>query len=361
MVFDVLRGAGAPQRVSELSKGTGLTAASLGQVLRGLAAKGWVTSVESVEQRRGRPAQVYSLRRQPGAVLGLDVGVHAVRAVRMTLDGETLVRAETRFEQGSSGQERVDIVEQLVGEVLFGVEDEPVWLSGLALKRDAESEKLGEAIEARLPSRCKLVTDVNADTWAEHIEGGAKGHDDVLLVHLGWQPWLGLLLDGQPRGGAHGAAGDLPWDSLLPGVEQMEWPDRLLKERDGWIYDIVAAAKDGDEDAVAATTQYMRAVLPAVVFATAIVDPKVVVLGGAFSPVAHLGVDLVVEALGKRMGDPPQVVKSGLDQYSSALGAAHLARQEVLAAVVSPTEGVLPISDMPDDFFTLPQEDDQSA
>lgn len=344
VVFDALREAAAPMRVSDLAKATGLTAASLGQVLKGLESKGWVDSHGAEEQRRGRPAQVYMLREQPGSVLGIELGGHAARVVRMTVQGEVAARGETRFEADQPVAERVEDVRALLEDVLADASEEPVWLSGVAASRrlgdalmedDAVLEGMDqparEVAAQVMPSPWIVYGDAQSATWAEHIEGAARGHDDVLLVHLGWRPTLGLLLAGQPRLGAHGAAGDLTWEALRP-ADPGEETDQL--------HDLVAAALAGDQGARERAREYMRAAIPGLVLATAVVDPEVLVLGGGFAGMADLAIDEMEEALALRLQHPPSVVVSELDQFAVALGAAHLARAELVSAVVSPMRGV---------------------
>lgn len=344
VVFDALREAAAPMRVSDLAKATGLTAASLGQVLKGLESKGWVDSHGAEEQRRGRPAQVYMLREQPGSVLGIELGGHAARAVRMTVQGEVAARGEALFEADRPVEERVEDVRALLDDVLADVSGGPVWLSGVAASRRLSEALMedGAVLEGMdkpvrgiaaqvMPSPWIVYGDAQAATWAEHIDGAASGHDDVLLVHLGWRPTLGLLLAGQPRLGAHGAAGDLTWENLLPEARAGEAQD---------IHDVVSAALAGDASATERAKEYMREAIPGLVLATAVVDPEVLVLGGGFVEMADLDIAAVEEALARRLQHPPAVVISELDQFAVALGAAHLARAELVSAVVSPMRGV---------------------
>lgn len=344
VVFDALREAAAPMRVSDLAKATGLTAASLGQVLKGLESKGWVDSHGAEEQRRGRPAQVYMLREQPGSVLGIELGAHAARVVRMTVQGEVAARGETRFESDQPVGERVEDVRALLEDVLAEASAQPVWLSGVAASRrlgdalmedDAVLEGMDqparEVAAQVMPSPWIVYGDAQSATWAEHIEGAARGHDDVLLVHLGRRPTIGLLLAGQPRLGAHGAAGDLTWEALLPADRPGETEE---------LHGLVAAALAGDEGATERAREYMRAAIPGLVLAAAVVDPEVLVLGRGFAGMADLAVDEMEEALAQGLQNPPSVVVSELDQFAVALGAAHLARAELVSAVVSPMRGV---------------------
>jgi predicted NBD/HSP70 family sugar kinase len=226
------------------------------------------------------------------------------------------------------------------------------------VEADEADEDAVRAAEALLPGPWTIYSDAQAAVWAEHVDGVAKGSPDVLLVHLGWRPTLGMIFDGEPRTGARGAAGDLRWDALRPIGDRVPWPPRLLDKRGDYVRDIVQAALAGEPDAVAGAMEYMLAAIPPVVLAANVLDPDLLVLGGAFAPLAHLAIDRVVDELAEQMPHPPAVAVSHLDEFAVALGAAQLARKDVLDNLISPTEGVRELTaaalpyDAPADLMT---------
>ena len=346
-----------PKRVSALATATRLTPAALGDVLRGLQDKGWVNVSAPVKAGRGRPAQLYRLRHPRACLVGLDVGSHATRAVVVDLSGKVLSRSEDRSDAHASVAERRRVVGSVLKQAMTDAGPHPVWLtmlavgglidtSGRILKSVALPEWEGRNPAAlfadRLPSRSLVVNDVRAATWAEHVAGAARNHDDVMLVHLGRRPSLGLLLGGVPRRGAHGMAGDISLNPLLPSEERMDWIRRFDGEDP--LGDAVRAALAGDAEALAGAVGYVESISPALALATSVVDPAVVAISGALAPLAPHFLPGLVRHVAERVQAPPMVVASALDQYATALGAALLGLRRLRDLLASPTAGVAPLT-----------------
>lgn len=360
-----------PQRISALAKATGLTPAPLGEVLRGLEAKGWVVSSRSVGGGPGRPAQVYSLVVQEGSVLGLDVGGHAVRAVSLDLSGGVRAKVERRLPVGVPGDVRTQTIAEVVQEALG--DGAPLWLTGLSVTGNIGSN--GRIVEsAAMPeingyspvelwggaigSRSFIVNDIRAAAYAEHLVGAAQDHGDVLLLHLGRRPTLGLLFGGTPRGGAHGGAGDLSHNHFIPTEAEMEWLDPFQGSDDP-IGDGVRAILDGDEQALAGVLDYIEELAPSLALATAVMDPGVVVVSGALTPIAPLFVNRITDIIAENVARAPVVRISALDQFSAATGAGLAALQRLRSALSGPTDGVQPFTQ--EAFAGLPLGEDPTA
>lgn len=347
----------SPQRVSELVAKTGLTVATLGAVLRDMQSRGWVDVGEPASGGVGRPAQLFSLRTPTGSVIGLDVGAHAVRCVRLDLQGHLLARAEWRLPPDSSQGRRRETIAALIEQCRKG-DTGPIWLTGLAVGglleatgRVVESvavpafngENPADQLTDVLPSRTIVINDVRAASVAEHQAGAARGHDEVLLLQLGRRPTLGILWDGRLRRGAHGTAGDLSRTYSFPTEERMSWLKPFRDSNDP-LGDAVRAAAEGDAATLEGARRYVSEVTPSLVVATAVVDPEVVVIGGALSPLAHNFVDDVSAAIAEGVNRPPSVVASNLDQFAMALGAGIVAIRGVWESLADPTDGVAPFT-----------------
>lgn len=361
VVVDSLRTHG-PQRISELGRTTGLTPAPLGHVMRSLKAMGWVEVSEPMVYGPGRPAQTYSLSHPPGWILGLDVGAHATRAVRVDLAGSVHARAEVRTAPQGDGDRHHRAVERVLGECAPLPESGDVWLTVLAVgghldatgrvvRSIAVPEWDGlhplEIFSGLLPGRTSVVNDVRAATWAEHVVGAARGFDEVLVAQLGRRPTLGLLLGGAPRPGAHGTAGDMSLNPFLPTEEHMRWLEPYAGSSDP-LGDAVADALAGNETILAAACRYVESVTPSLALAASVVDPAVFIVAGALSPLSEHYLGDLRQRLGDHLLQPPEVVTSPLDQFATALGAALIGLQKVVDTLASPTQGVAPFT--PEEF-----------
>lgn len=347
----------SPQRVSELVARTGLTVATMGAVLRAMQSRGWVDVGEPISGGVGRPAQLFSLRIPSGSVIGLDVGAHAVRCVRLDLQGNLLARAEWRLAPETGLRRRQETVAAVIEQCRAG-DTGPVWLTGLAVGGLLDTtgtviesvavpafngENPAEQLAGALPGRAVVINDVRAASVAEHQAGAARGIDEVLLLQLGRRPALGILCDGRLRRGAHGTAGDLSRTYSFPTEERMSW---LKPFRDGGdpLGDAVKAAAGGDVTTLEGVLRYVSEVTPSLVVATAVIDPGMVVIGGALSPLADKFLDDVSAAVAAGVNRPPAVVVSQLDQFATAHGAGMVAIRGVWESLADPTSGVAPFT-----------------
>ena len=304
LVIDELDRATSPMRIAALAERTGLSPASLGHVLRGLETKGWVVSSHDVQRRRGRPAQVFRLANPEGCVLGLDLGPRVARIVRMDLRGHVVARIDTRLRDVVNDEARIAELRRMY-EVIVPPGSGPVWLAGIADAGDfrAPGRDGGapgspgpmEYLRAAHPDSIVDLSDGHALVYAAREIGAAKGFDDVLHVHLGWRPRLGMIVGGR----VHQAA--------------------LAKAR-----------------------EYLLAVAPLVGLAAAVVDPQRCVVSGAFAPLGDMPTSILKVAIEYQTGRPADVVDSGLDQYGAAIGAALIARRRVMSTLVSPVTGAAP-------------------
>lgn len=349
-VITALRDAGTV-RVAQVAEQVGLSTASTREVLRGLVTKHWVVPEAQSSGSVGRPASMFRLATPPVGLLGLDVGGHRVRGVLDAGSGSVVVLGEVSIEQGVPG---VEATRAALVELLAPVDVSGVWMTGLAVSGALDhSDRLdrsiamadfvglrpAEVLGSVLPGAVMTLHDTKAALWAERVEGAALGRRDVLYVHLGRRPSLALLLAGQLYRGAHGSAGELSLNELLPASGGYDWVDSA-GDADGQGRALVAAV-EGDPVAVAGAQRFVLDIVPQVAFAAGLVDPELLVLGGALGPVIRPVLDEVRDELDRRLQTPPDVAVGELDEYVTARGAVHLARERLWKTLLD-SEGPLP-------------------
>lgn len=360
---------GEAQRVAQIATTAGLTSASVRDVLRTLAHKGWVTGQEPVNGGMGRPARTFHLANPSPLVLGLDLGGHAVRAVVADLRGDVRVVGEaTLSDPGDLGATR-----RVIAGVLAEVPLDRIWTTGLSVSGvlDAEGRLVrsiasphlngfrpAEVFADSLPGDVLTCHDTKSALWAEHRLGAAHGVRDVLFVNLGRRLSIAMLLDGQLYRGAHGSSGELSLNELLPrGATAVDdWtgsgadspsgvpagdPAVHAADRQG---EALRAALAGDERAIATAQAFLHRIAAPIAYAVGLIDPELIVIGGALSPVVAPALPTFAEELGTRLEFPPQIALSPLDQYAAAIGACHLARERLYSRLLDAPEAVAPLT-----------------
>ncbi|WP_423462072.1 ROK family protein [Promicromonospora sp. MS192] len=183
-----------------------------------------------------------------------------------------------------------------------------------------------------------------ADGAADDAADGTREHEDLAFLALGTGLASGLVLDGELRRGASGAAGEIghiPVDPLGPECPcgqrgclerfasgkalEAAWPARHGKPSPVELFE---AARAGDQEAVVVRDRFADAVASAVRLLVLTTDVRHVVLGGG---VAQLGTELL------------DVVQDALREQakvSAFLGSLRLAERVRLAPTHVPVAAV---------------------
>lgn len=341
-----------PARVSQVAAATGLTVPAVRDILRSLAEKGWVCDVPAASGGVGRPARMVRLTEPTLRVLGVDLGGHTVRAVLSDATGNAEASAEVPAPWPRTS---LQATREAIQELLSQIDLTQVWTTGLAVTGALTPDGLltrsiglphlagarpAEALADLLPGDVLTCHDTRAALWAEHESGTAQGVHDVMLLNLGRRPSISLLLGGRPHYGAHGNAGELSLNELLPARYGWDGLDDEGDQQGGAL----RAALAGDAQAVAGAQQFLAAITDQVAFAAGLVDPALVVVGGPLGAVLAPSLPGFREQLAARLDHAPDLVATGLDQFSSALGAAHLARQRLWHTLLDGPDGVVPLT-----------------
>lgn len=352
LVVRTLRDAGTV-RVTQLADQVGLSRASAREVLRTLLDKGWVVAEETSRGSVGRPAGTFRLAEPSMVVLGLDVGGHRVRGVLQSAPGTVEVLGEVVISPDAVGFDAVAATRSALEELLADVPADDVWVTGLAVSgaldhddRLVRSIAMPAFVGARpadvlghvLPGAVVTLHDTKSALWAERVEGAAVGRRDVLYAHLGRRPAFALLLAGALYRGAHGSAGELTLNELVPASGGFAWADAASVDPQG---DALAAAVAGDRVAVAGAQEFVLGLVPQIAFAAGLIDPELVVLGGPLGPVVAPELAGIRDELVRRLQTPVDVQVGSADPWVIARGAAHLARERLWQALLD-SEGPLP-------------------
>ncbi|WP_292033308.1 MULTISPECIES: ROK family protein [unclassified Brevundimonas] len=254
--------------------------------------------------------------------IGIDFGGTKIEAA--ALDDTGVFVARIREPNPGSYDAALALVAQLIARV--EAEAGPARSVGLAIPgspsprtgliRNANStylndRRFGEDLALALGRPVRLANDANCLALSEALDGAGNGAASVCGVIVGTGCGGGLVVGGELVEGAHGVAAEighvsLPWPSVdeAPGPACWcglrgcleTWVSGSGFQRDheattgrAWTAQaVVAAARDGDEDAATALDRYIDRLGRALAMVVNLVDPEVFVLGGGMSNVSEL-------------------------------------------------------------------------
>ncbi|MFI6411954.1 ROK family transcriptional regulator [Streptomyces sp. NPDC050585] len=352
VVLHALRG-GDARTLTDLTRLTGLSRPTVEGVTEGLIEAGLVVEAGPEERevrRQGRPARRFRFRAEAGHLLGIEIGPHRVAALLSGLDGRIIGAGTREVSVEASADERLERVRAAVADVLrrTGVARGALRAVGVGTPGIVEADgtvrlctalpgwtglALGERL--RRSFRCPVLVenDANAAAVAEHWKGAAIDTDDIVFVLAGLSPGAGSLIGGRLHRGFGGAAGEIGALHLLGRGDK---PETLLSTTDEPLHpldeqavaEVFAAARRGDERAMAAVDRFTQRLVHDVGALVLALDPEVVVVGGWAA-----GLDGVLPPLREELARfclrPPRVELSLLGEAAVATGALRLALDHV--------------------------------
>ncbi|KQS66283.1 ROK family protein [Modestobacter sp. Leaf380] len=291
------------------------------------------------------------------AVLGLDVGGTTTKALLVDVAGRVLVEDVRPTPAGpdpvghlASELDRLRAVATGrgltvvgAGVVTPGLIEESTGTVHYASNLGWRDLPLRSALQDRVAVPVTTGHDVRAAGLAERLLGAARGVDDVLLLTLGTGIAAALVSGGSEVTGGTGAAGEVGHAPVRPGGERCTCGQRGCLEvyasgagvarryaaRTGVTRSAaeVVARLGADDDATAVWADATSALADALVTATLLLDPSVVVLGGGLARAGSALVDPVAEGLaaGLTWRAAPPVRLTPLGPAAGCLGAAAMA------------------------------------
>lgn len=358
--------ASGPLTAGELVEATGLTRATVIAVCDDLVRRGWATEVvpdrASAGAARGRPPRTFRFRADAGAVVGIDMGAGKTTALAAGLLGNPLGTASGMFPAGASGGERVEIVSTTALAALASAGLSPARVLGVGVGIAAPVDRdgriatprdfweqfdvgLADGLAERHGWRVVLENDANLAALAEQWRGAARGVDDVAVVLAGERLGAGLLESGRLLRGRHGGAGELSFLRLVSGAAGPHGIGQLAREwgaeeagarglgglapQEVTAEAVFAAAHDGDPGASRVLARLAGHMARVVAVLGTILNPELVVLGGAVAEAAAALLPGIRAQLPALTDTPPRVEVSSLGGDAVALGAVRRALDDV--------------------------------
>ena len=313
----------------------------------------------------GRPATLLALNPDGGGVLGVHLGHDGVRVVLANLSGDVLGERQREIDVDHLPADSLAYVAEAALDLVAGsghardrvigmgvAVSAPVQLVSHALRtpsmlRDWTDIDIAAQLRDRVGVPVHVGNDANLGAMAEWTFGVGRGADDLIYLMLSDGVGAGLILNGRPYEGAAGAAGELGHVTVVDGGYVCRCGNRGCLETvvgtralvgalahsrgpDTTLADVVALAVAGDPGCLRVIVDAGRTIGRALSGVCAVLDPKLVVVGGRVAAVGPPLLDGVREVLDRRL---PQAISQGVVVTTGRLGD----RAEVLGAVALAT------------------------
>jgi predicted NBD/HSP70 family sugar kinase len=315
-VLEFIRQMGPVSR-AHIARDSGLSKPTVSHALKALERARLVNEAGRSSGGKGPTALLYELNPRAGWVVGIDVGRDWVRAAIADLNGEIAGRRDERARAKSA----TTLITQL-GEIAHGVAAD----AGLKWRQVTfatvgspgvveESRRqvalahnlpgwgqrgLLEAVQRELGTKIAFENDVNLAAVGEQWRGLGKGVQNFVYVHIGTGVGMGLVLNGELYRGSRGAAGEvgyLPLAAANPhdpanrrrgALESALGDDGVVRAARAHGMKppltprkVFAAARRGERRALETVEALSAAIALAIAAIVPVVDPELVVLGGA--------------------------------------------------------------------------------
>ncbi|RCV52368.1 ROK family transcriptional regulator [Marinitenerispora sediminis] len=210
---------------AEIARSTGLSAASVSNIVRDLRGTGVVSVRET--SSNGRRARAVSLVRQPGVVVGIDFGYSRLRVALGDSEGRTLLEEAIGYDVAADPDRGVRRAVWLAETLLIAARVDRSMVTSVAAAVpgpiEAATGEIGSITcmprwagyrpAAELSERLGLPVlaenDANLAAMAEAAEGSAQGLEHVVHVTASEGVGAGLIVGGRLFRGAGGTAGEI--------------------------------------------------------------------------------------------------------------------------------------------------------
>ncbi len=219
LVLQCILGAGSISR-ADIARTTGLTPATISQLVAELESDGFVTELGTGPSAGGKPPTLYGVNAGARSIVAVDLSDSERVGSVLDLKGTSSYRT-IRSRQSVQGQEGidqlVDTIDDLMGETpapVLGigigtpgvVDDEGTVVEASYL--DWHDVPLGALLSDRYSLPVYVINNSRAAALAEYSFGDHEA-ENLLVLKIGNGIGAGVLLDGRVHGGEDSAAGEI--------------------------------------------------------------------------------------------------------------------------------------------------------
>ncbi|HEY7057850.1 MAG TPA: ROK family protein [Vicinamibacterales bacterium] len=342
---------------AEIIQATGLSAPTVGSLTSHLIRTGVISDLGTAPSRGGRRPGLMEFNARHAYIAGIDLGPTRTRLAVADLRGKPIARQiittpsdikphlmlgriaaalRALMEQARVPAERlVVVIAGAPGAVNLdkGTVDMAPNLNGWT---DVPMLKV---LQQELETTVLIENDVNLALLGEHWQGAAQGHDTCAFIFVGTGIGSAILIDGTLHHGHSFMAGEigvmcmareyLERDfgsrgclEMLAGLDALRarWPLEAQEDPAGWFAALLQRSETGDHEARRAIEETTDLIGIATANVAAVVDPSIVVLGGAMFAQAQPLVDAVRRVVHRISRTKFEVVLSALGKEAPLAG-----------------------------------------
>jgi len=360
-IVDVL-GSG-PSTQAELARATGLSTATISNLVKLMAAAGVVETEPTTSS--GRRALSVRLSNTGAVAVGIDFGRRHLRVVISTLGYQVVAEEFLELPVGHGANESIDRAAELLSHLLdaSGISAGSVLGAGVGIPGPIDRQKgtvvqgsiLPEWVGIHLPDLQDRLgipvlfdNDANLGALAEVTWGPHNSVDNLAFVKIGTGIGCGLILNGRTHYGNRGVAGEIGHDTAVENGVVCHCGNRgcletvastsvmiglLGRGRPAPLTtsDIVRQALEGDPATLRVVDDAGVAIGRSLATVANLVNPEVIVVGGPLSALGAIFLEPIRRGLMRHavpsVGDSTRLAMSALGERAEALGAAALVLQ----------------------------------
>lgn len=363
---------------AELIQATGLSAPTVGSVTTALIEKGVLNDLGTAPSRGGRRPGLMEFNSRHGFVAGIDLGPTRTRIAVGDMRGRQLAMRIVATPTGE-GAERM--MRQLTAElrgVMAEADVPPTRLLVLVVGAPGPVDLgTGTVVYApnlngweRVPLRAMMQqefasviiieNDVNLALLGEHWQGAARGHATCAFMFVGTGIGAAILIDDTLHHGHHYMAGEIGALAMSPErlrgaadpVARLEplaglaalrqrWDPERAQPPDRWFDLLMAAHARGNERARRAVQETATYIGMATAQLGAVVDPSLILLGGAMFAEPGPLVDAVRVVVREIARTPFEVVLAELGKEAPLAGCLLVGAREAQRALRQQLKGTV--------------------
>ncbi|MDQ6855510.1 MAG: ROK family transcriptional regulator [Candidatus Dormibacteraeota bacterium] len=354
-----------PLTQAEISRATGLSHASVSNIVRELTSQGLARTSDAM--RNGRRVSEVTLEPSTGLVGGIDFGNRHIRAavadLTHTVRGEAYVTLPYGHEAATSVAEAGRIFKDLVSGAGAQISDVQVLAVGLPgpTNRDAGRTlstailpgwagfDVTSAFENALGIPTTVDNDANLGALAEGLWGVGRGFTDFAYIKVSTGIGAGLVLNGSLYRGIAGYAGEIGHTTIeedgplcrcgnrgclemfaaAPALLELlrrSYPEHFT------VTDLLRLSDEGDVGCRRVLTDAGRHIGVALANLCNLLSPQLIIVGGELAASGEVLLSAIRDSIARRtMALPahaPQITTGAFSERAGVLGALALALQE---------------------------------